>query len=125
MSKGGDITRTNYNTLVTAKKEMDDTQKVMADGDLAEKLQMEELLTYKKMNIECDETLGDDEESAKDVGVGMDGELAHAGCDGATEEKAGKIQFTDSEEYIDSQESVDFATRVGITVSDRERSRGG
>ncbi|KAG8081410.1 hypothetical protein GUJ93_ZPchr0007g3707 [Zizania palustris] len=98
MGKGGDVTRTNYTTLhvkeqdlETADRELDDTQKVMADGDLAEKLQMEELLHHKKMNMECVETLGGDEESAKDIGFGLDGEVDHTVGDGINEEKIGKV----------------------------------
>ncbi|KAG8050433.1 hypothetical protein GUJ93_ZPchr0009g1708 [Zizania palustris] len=33
----------------------------------------------------------------------------------------GKLHIIDSDEYVDSQESVDFAARVGIMISDKDK----
>ncbi|KAG8058523.1 hypothetical protein GUJ93_ZPchr0002g26631 [Zizania palustris] len=97
----------------------------MTDEALAEKLQMDEVLNLEKtidtdndVNISVEDDVNVEMDKICDVVQFVSEEQGGEGINSG--EEGGKLQITDSEEYIDSQESVDFATRVGIVIPAKE-----
>ncbi|KAG8098477.1 hypothetical protein GUJ93_ZPchr0013g34517 [Zizania palustris] len=96
---------------------------IMNDEELAEKLQMDELAEQQKEPQNMIDEEGDrvgvkdpmeDVGKVSDGGICQDGDENTAWMEMNSGEGTGKIQITDSEDYVESQESVDFAARVGV-----------
>ncbi|KAG8054952.1 hypothetical protein GUJ93_ZPchr0001g30367 [Zizania palustris] len=91
----------------------------VSDEDLADKLQLEEIIHAEngggaidandKCKVNVENKISNDrlkEDDVEDTGM----------PDQDSAEDGGRLHITDSEDYIDSQESVDFATRILILM---------
>ncbi|KAG8086541.1 hypothetical protein GUJ93_ZPchr0010g9049 [Zizania palustris] len=98
--------------------------KTVMDEEMAEKLQIEEIAQFESEKGGNTVMVASVAEEGNHSG-GVPGDQVDT--DDVTQvyqnsgEEGGRIHITDSEEYIDSQESVDFATRVGIIIADKDK----
>ncbi|KAG8045551.1 hypothetical protein GUJ93_ZPchr0008g13517 [Zizania palustris] len=129
---GSGSTSKEVDTFVSANsgegmgKNVNTSNQGLSDEEFAEKMQMEELscvlpelvgdVLPEQLSDVCTQAEDKDgitgKNSTEDVGDGL-GNIS--------DEYGGKIQITDSDELVDSQESVDFAARVGIMLLEKDK----
>ncbi|KAG8058796.1 hypothetical protein GUJ93_ZPchr0002g26506 [Zizania palustris] len=104
----------------------DELNCILNDEVIAEKLQLEEIKQFEsgKQNVSVldDSLMGDGklhDDMNREENNSLDGLVDNT--ENISGEEGGRIHITDSEEYIDSQESVDFAARVGLVLPDKDQ----